>query len=47
MRLSQLFTRTTKDTSRDDVSVNAQLLARAGYVNKLMGGVYTDRKSVV
>lgn len=41
MRLSQLFTRTTKEASKEDVSKNAQLLTRAGYVNKLMAGVYS------
>ncbi len=41
MRISQLFTKTTKDTSRSDVSRNAQLLTRAGYINKLMAGVYS------
>ncbi len=41
MRVSQLFTKTTKDVSKSDVSRNAQLLTRAGYVHKLMAGVYT------
>jgi prolyl-tRNA synthetase len=41
MRLSQLVTKTSKDTSQSDVSRNAQLLTRAGYVNKLMAGVYS------
>lgn len=41
MRLSQLSTRTSKDTSRSDVSRNAQLLSRACFVDKLMAGVYS------
>lgn len=41
MRFSHLFSRTCKDTSRSDVSRNAQLLTRAGYVDKLMAGVYS------
>ena len=41
MRMSQLSSRTTKEAGRDDVSRNAQLLTRAGYVNKLMAGVYS------
>lgn len=41
MKQSHLFTKTTKDSLRDEVSVNAQLLIRAGYIDKLMAGVYT------
>lgn len=40
MRLSNLFTRTLKDAPGDEVSKNAQLLIRAGYVYKEMAGVY-------
>lgn len=40
MRLSQLFTRTTKTTPADEVAKNAQLLIRAGFVHKVMAGVY-------
>lgn len=40
MRSSQLFTRTSKDSNKSEVSRNAQLLTRAGYVHKLMAGVY-------
>jgi prolyl-tRNA synthetase len=40
MRSSQLFTRTSKDTNKNEVSRNAQLLSRAGYVSRLMAGVY-------
>lgn len=41
MKLSDLCTKTIKDTSSADVSRNAQLLTRAGYINKLMAGVYS------
>ncbi len=40
MRVSQLFTKTSKTTPSDEVSKNAQLLIRAGYVYKVMAGVY-------
>lgn len=40
MRLSQNFTRTLKDAPADEVAKNAQLLIRAGYVYKVMAGVY-------
>lgn len=40
MRSSQLFTRTSKETNKSEVSRNAQLLTRAGYVQRLMAGVY-------
>ena len=41
MRQSQLFTKTQKEAPKDEVSANAQLLIRAGFVDKLMGGVYS------
>jgi prolyl-tRNA synthetase len=41
MRQSQLFGKTRKDAIKDETSINAQLLARAGFVDKLMAGVYT------
>ncbi len=41
MRQSQLFTRTKKDAPKDEVSKNAQLLIRAGFINKEMAGVYS------
>lgn len=41
MKQSQLFTKTQKNAPRDEVSLNAQLLIRAGYIDKLMAGVYT------
>lgn len=40
MRLSQLFTKTVKNAPADEVSKNAQLLMRAGFVYKEMAGVY-------
>lgn len=40
MRVSQLFTKTSKTSPADEVSRNAQLLIRAGYVYKVMAGVY-------
>jgi len=41
MRYSQLFTKTRKKAPRDELTRNAQLLVRAGFVNKLMAGVYS------
>src|SRR5688572_5756668 len=41
MRLSQLFTRTAKDHSAEDISRNARFLVRAGFVSRLMAGVYS------
>lgn len=41
MRQSHLFTRTRKEAPSDEVSKNAQLLMRAGFVHKEMAGVYT------
>jgi len=41
MRFTQLVTKTAKQTAESDVSRNAQLLTRAGYVNRLMAGVYS------
>jgi prolyl-tRNA synthetase len=40
MRLSQLFTKTSKTAPADEVAKNAQLLIRAGLVYKVMAGVY-------
>ena len=40
MRQSQLFTKTRKEAPKDEVSKNAQLLIRAGYIHKEMAGVY-------
>lgn len=41
MRVSQLFTKTQKQAPADEVSKNAQLLIRAGFIHKEMAGVYT------
>lgn len=41
MRQSQLFTKTRKEAPKDEVSLNAQLLIRAGFVDKLMAGNYS------
>lgn len=40
MKQSRLFTRTRKEVPADEVSKNAQLLIRAGFVYKEMAGVY-------
>ncbi len=41
MKQSQLFSKTRKEAPKDEVSRNAQLLIRAGYINKEMAGVYS------
>jgi len=41
MRQSQLFGQTSKQAPRLETSVNAELLQRAGFIAKLMAGVYT------
>lgn len=41
MRLSTLFTKTSKTAPSDEMAKNAQLLIRAGYIHKEMAGVYT------
>jgi len=40
MRVSKLFTKTSKNVPTDETSKNAQLLMRAGFVYKVMAGVY-------
>lgn len=40
MRRTNLFIKTLKDVPSDEVAKNAQLLIRAGYVYKVMAGVY-------
>lgn len=40
MRVSELFTKTSKTAPADEVAKNAQLLIRAGFVYKEMAGVY-------
>jgi prolyl-tRNA synthetase len=41
MLQSQLFTKTLRQPPKDEETVNSQLLVRAGFVNKLMAGVYS------
>ena len=41
MRQSQLFIKTRKEAPTDEVSKNAILLTRAGFIHKEMAGVYT------
>ncbi len=41
MKQSNLFTKTRKEAPKDEVSKNAQLLIRAGYIHKEMAGVYS------
>lgn len=41
MRQSKLFTKTRREAPSDEVSKNAQLLIRAGFINKEMAGVYS------
>ncbi len=41
MKQSRLFTKTRKETPSDEVSKNAQLLIRAGYIHKELAGVYS------
>ncbi len=40
MKRSELFIKTKKNAPSDEVAKNAQLLIRAGYVHKVMAGVY-------
>jgi prolyl-tRNA synthetase len=41
MRQSQLFTKTRREAPKDEVSKNAQLLIRGGYIHKELAGVYS------
>ena len=41
MKQSQLFTKTERFAPKDEETVNAKLLSRAGYIKKLMAGVYS------
>jgi len=41
VKQSQLFTKTEKNPPKDEVSLNAQLLSRGGFADKLMAGVYS------
>lgn len=41
MRYSELLGKTRKEAPKDEVAVNAKLLIRAGFIDKLMSGSYT------
>jgi len=41
MLQSKLFTKIERNAPKDEATVNAQLLARAGFVSKLMAGTYS------
>lgn len=41
MRQSKLFTKTMKESPADEVSLNAELLIRAGFIYKEIAGVYS------
>lgn len=41
MRQSTLFTKTRKEAPKDEISKNAILLTRAGYIHKELAGVYS------
>lgn len=41
MRVSKLFTKTSKNLPADETARNAQLLIQAGYIHKEMAGVYS------
>jgi prolyl-tRNA synthetase len=40
MKQSELFTKTLREAPKDEESINAKLLIRAGYIHKVMAGVY-------
>jgi prolyl-tRNA synthetase len=41
MKQSHLFTKTKKESPSDEVSLNAELLIKAGFINKELAGVYS------
>jgi len=41
MRQTKLFSKTLRDVPKDEVSINARLLIRAGFIDKLSAGVYS------
>ncbi len=41
MRQSTLFTKTRREAPKDETAKNAQLLIRAGYIQKMQAGVYS------
>lgn len=40
MRYSELFGKSLRNSPRDETSVNAKLLIRAGFISKEVSGVY-------
>ncbi|MBI3273963.1 MAG: proline--tRNA ligase, partial [Candidatus Colwellbacteria bacterium] len=40
MRQSELFTKTIKEVPKDEEAINGKLLVRAGFIDKVMAGVY-------
>ena len=41
MRQTELVTRARKEIAKEETSINAQLLTRAGYIDRLMAGAYS------
>jgi prolyl-tRNA synthetase len=41
MKQSELFTKTRREAPKDEVAKNAQLLIRAGFINKELAGAYS------
>ena len=41
MKQSQFFVPILKEAPKDEESINAKLLIRGGFIDKLMAGVYT------
>ena len=41
MKISHLFTKTSKSFPKDEQSISSQLLIRAGFIDKVAAGVYT------
>jgi prolyl-tRNA synthetase len=41
MRQTELFTKTSKDSPKDEQSINSILLLRAGFIDREIAGVYS------
>lgn len=41
MKQSQLFTKTTKNVAKEEKSINATLLTKGGFIDKLSAGIYS------
>ena len=41
MRQSQLFSKTRREAPKDETAKNAELLIRAGFIQKMQAGVYS------